>query len=85
MGPVYIHTKCSGPYMDIHSFPPAIKARPWLAIRGYDEKNRLHTAELVKGHDVEKSIGKVFEDAEVDYIHIRHGVMGCFMMRIEQV
>lgn len=84
VGPVYIHRECVGPYKNIHTFPPDIKARPWLTVRGYDGENNLHTAELTRGADVEQAIQNVFEDSTVAYIHIRHGVVGCYLMRIER-
>ncbi|NGP87081.1 DUF1203 domain-containing protein [Fodinibius halophilus] len=85
VGPIYIHKECAGPYQEVHTFPPDIRARPWLTVRGYNADHAIHTAQLTKGEEIELAIGDVFSDPEVSYIHVRHGTYGCYLMRIERV
>lgn len=83
VGPVYVHDKCEQ-YEDSNVFPPDLKKRKYLQVRGYDVGQRLIAADLSEGKDVEGTVDKLFEDLEVEYLHIRDGLTGCYFMKIER-
>lgn len=84
VGPIYIHEACVQ-YSEVYNFPPDIKKRKYLQVRGYNNKNEMIEADLSEGNNVEGMITKIFENQNVEYIHIRHGQTGCYLLRVERV
>lgn len=83
VGPVYVHDNCER-YGDLNAFPPDLKKRKYLQVRGYDARQCLIAADLAEGSEVEGTIDKLFEDPRVEYLHIRDGLTGCYFMKIER-
>ena len=87
-GPIFIHANEVEEYSDIHRFPPEIKADKdhfKLTLIGYDLSQMMVYTRLVGDDDVDELIGRIFErHPEIDYLHARSAIAGCFVCKIER-
>jgi hypothetical protein len=85
-GPIFIHLDPCSTYANATEFPAAIRALP-LIFEGYDGKRWVVARERVtagRTEAAELAIQKIFQQPDVDYIHVRHGDAGCFIAQIDR-
>lgn len=82
VGPVYIHEHCMA-YDDRLSFPPEVKHGRMpihLVLRCYNKNKRLILAVFIKDNaQVEQTIGELFVNPDIAFIHIRNATYQCFI------
>ncbi|MBI3786788.1 MAG: DUF1203 domain-containing protein [Ignavibacteriales bacterium] len=88
VGPVYIHEHCL-PYATPHEFPIEVKRGRLpipLVLRCYNNERRMIDAVQVKdNNEVEAVIQGLFNQTEIEFIHIRNGEAQCFIAQVERV
>ncbi len=60
--------------------PPAIDRRT-LTLRAYDSHAMMRAARLAQPGDGDKALRELFEDEEVETVHIHTAAPGCFLAR----
>ena len=87
-GPIFVNSADVDEYVDVHRFPPEIKADKKnfpLSLIGYNASQQMVLSELVGDQDVEEMITRIFDDEpEVVYLHARNAQAGCFICKIER-
>ena len=81
VGPVYIHDNCEQ-YLEVYGVPHDLTTRKFLTIRGYSAGQNLIKGYMAKGNEIVETIDKLFENAEVESIHINDASSGCFFLKI---
>jgi hypothetical protein len=66
-----------------NSLPPVMRHRP-IALRAFDRTGRLHDAALAGPGEAETAILRLFERAEIAYIHAHNAAHGCFAARVDR-
>lgn len=56
-----------------------------LSIRAFDKKGRMKNADLVDGSDAETLIAQMFEDPQIEELHVHYAKPGCFAARVSRV
>lgn len=82
-GPVFIHAQTCAPFSDTSRFPEELRSLP-LTLEAYGAERWMVARERPQGHEIEGSIEKLLNTAQVEYIHIRNTEAGCFIARIER-
>jgi hypothetical protein len=83
-GPVFIHeTECEL-YPEDGGFPSDLRARP-LTLNAYATGRRLVAQKYVSNGDLDSELGKLLDQRDVSYIHVRDTVAGCYDFRIERM
>lgn len=82
-GPVFIHARECTRYSD-DVFPATLHALP-LLIEARAHGNRILHARHVEGASMDDAQAAMLEDPAVDYLHVRHGVAGCYIARVDRV
>ena len=82
-GPVYIHTEACERYAENAGFPPALRHSP-RTLAAYARGRHLVATEYVDGGNVEAGVEKLLARPDVDYIHVRSTMAGCYTFRIER-
>lgn len=86
-GPVYIHESCF-PYNEKNKFPEEVKKGRiafHLVLRCYNYQKRMIFACFVKdNNDVENNIAELFNDPQVEFIHIRNATYQCFIAEVRK-
>ena len=81
VGPVYIHDDCEK-YVDVYAVPHDLTTRKYLTIRGYSAEQNLIKGYMAKGNEIEETIYKLFDNTEVESIHINDASSGCYFLKI---
>lgn len=82
-GPVYIHTEQCERYAENAGFPPALRNSP-RTLNAYSRGRHLVATEYVDGGNVDAGVEKLLGRPDVDYIHVRSTMAGCYTFRIER-
>lgn len=82
-GPVFIHADTCERYDDA-TLPPDFRDLP-LVFEFYRNGGRLVAQERVGKDASGDMLQRVFERFSADYVHIRNGEAGCFMVRVERL
>src|SRR5688572_20436124 len=82
-GPIFIRSGARQRLADPSEVPPYVTER-LMSVRAYDERDFIVDAEVCAGSDVEQAIRRMFEDAQVRYIHLHNAKRGCFSCRVER-
>ena len=82
-GPIFIRSGARQRVADPSEVPPYVAGR-LMSVRAYDERDFIVDAEVCAGADVATTIRRMFEDAQVRYIHLHNAKRGCFSCRVER-
>lgn len=82
-GPVFIHAEECVRYEENSGFPEDLLAHP-LTFNGYAKGRRLLAEVHVEGSNVAAALNRIFANAEVDYVHVRDTLAGCYDLRVER-
>jgi hypothetical protein len=81
VGPVFIHAEpCSG-YPQTSAYPEGFRHRPQL-FRAYGPTGRQVHNQIVEPGEQEAVIGRLLARPDVDFIHSRNLLAGCYMFSI---
>lgn len=83
-GPVYIHEQACERYPEDSGFPADMLDHK-LTLNAYGAGRELVAQKYVIDGTVEPQLQLLLADREVDYIHVRDTVAGCYDFRIERV
>lgn len=56
-----------------------------LSVRAFNESHNMVDADVVEGSDLAFSIGALFADRKVNYLHIHNARPGCYAARVDRV
>ena len=82
-GPVYVHAEACERYPEDGDFPAALRQSP-RTLNAYGRGRRLLAQEYVEGGNVDSTLERLLERADVDYIHVRSTMAGCYTFRVER-
>lgn len=87
VGPVYIHENCAG-YSETDKFPEELKNGRLpirLVLRCYNKERRMILARFVRDNaEVENDIALLFNDPQVEFIHIRNATYQCYIAEVRK-
>lgn len=81
-GPVFIHAHECTRYEGT-SLPTGLTRLP-LLVEGRTRDGRTSRAEIVPGAQADAVIRERLDDAQVDFVTLRHGQAGCFIARVDR-
>jgi uncharacterized protein DUF1203 len=82
-GPIFIHEEKCSPYSAVNEFPADLRNLK-LVFEAYGPERQLVLQERIRDGAVEAAIARMFDQATVEYIHVRNGEAGCFIAHIER-
>jgi len=80
-GPVYVRENATEAMPSIDEVPDQLRRR-LLSIRAYGDDAMMRIADVVDGRDLESLVARLFERADVDYLHVHFAKYGCYACRI---
>ncbi len=83
IGPIFVHAEACAGYPDTGRYPQAFRHRRQV-LRVYDaDGNQIYDLNrIVEGHDAEGSIIDLLARPQVNHLHSRNVLAGCFMFSI---
>jgi Protein of unknown function (DUF1203) len=84
VGPIFVHAACARGGGDDRI--PAFLDSPRHIIRGYGANDRIiyGTGQIVPTAEIPAAAARLFEQADVRYIHVRSASNNCYHCRIER-
>ncbi len=63
--------------------PEVLKIR-LLSLRGFNSSHEMIDADVAEGDDVAKTIRRMFENPDIDYLHLHNAKQGCFAASVSR-
>lgn len=83
-GPIFVRKAASTKELDKNEIPVMLNHR-LLSFRGYDKNGLMKEALTEKGINTNSAIEKIFENTEIEYIHIHNSSPGCYNCEVRRI
>ena len=83
-GPIFVRRGAATAQPAAGEIPLMFRHR-LLSVRAYDAGAMMLGAAVVQGGDLEESIGRLFADERVRYLHVHNASPGCYNCRVVRV
>lgn len=82
-GPVYVHAEACPRHPESEVIPEIYRGR-LLTLEGYGEDRALLKEVRASNGEEQVAAEKLFQDAQIRYVHVRSTEAGCFLFRLER-
>ena len=83
-GPIFVRKIAKTATLEINEIPKMFNHR-LLSLRGYDKNGIMKEALVTEGNVLKEQILKIFENEEINYIHIHNARPGCYNCIVEKI
>ncbi len=83
-GPIFVRKIAKSSIYEINEIPKMFNHR-LLSLRGYDKNAIMKDATVIEGNNLKGQIFKIFENDDIQYIHIHNAKPGCYNCLVERV
>jgi hypothetical protein len=80
---IFVREGAAQTYDQLNQVPEVMRGR-LLSLRAYDVDGMMRDADVVEGEAIEPLIARLFENLEVNYIHVHNAKRGCYSGRIDK-
>ncbi len=77
-GPIFVKKNAQSAKLAVNEIPKLLHHR-LLSIRQYDKKGMMKASLVTEGRDLGNVLAEVFDNAEIEYVHIHNAKPGCYM------
>lgn len=82
-GPIFVRKIAKTANLEINEIPKMFNHR-LLSLRGYDKNGLMKDADVIEGKNLKEKINQIFENENIDYIHIHNARPGCYNCLVER-
>lgn len=82
-GPIFVRKIAKTSIYEINEIPKMFNHR-LLSLRGYDKNAIMKDASVIEGNNLKEQIFKIFENDDIQYIHIHNAKPGCYNCLVER-
>lgn len=82
-GPIFVRKIAKSSIYEINEIPKMFNHR-LLSLRGYDKNAIMKDASVIEGNKLKEQIFKIFENDDIQYIHIHNARPGCYNCLVER-
>ncbi len=82
-GPIFVRKIAKSSIYEINEIPKMFNHR-LLSLRGYDKNAIMKDASVIEGNNLKEQIFKIFENDDIQYIHIHNARPGCYNCLVER-
>ena len=82
-GPIFVRKIAKSSIYEINEIPKMFNHR-LLSLRGYDKNAIMKDASVIEGNNLKAQIFKIFENYDIQYIHIHNARPGCYNCLVER-
>ena len=80
--PIFLHSVSCKP--EASDDLPAQLTRRALSVRGFDTAEMMLDAMLTEGSELQAAIDHLFENSEIDHLHVHNEPRGCWAARVDR-
>jgi len=77
---IYVREEAQQAHPEPGEVPLVIRQR-LISMRGFDDQNMMHCADVAEGADIALKIDEMFCDPTVDFVDLHNAKQGCFAAR----
>ena len=82
-GPIYVRKTAKTASLAVNEIPIMLNHR-LLSLRGFDKSGIMKDATVVEGKNLREQIINIFENEDINYIHIHNAKPGCYNCVVER-
>jgi hypothetical protein len=82
-GPIFVRKIAKTANLERNEIPKMFHHR-LLSLRGYDKNGLMKDADVIEGKNLKEKINQLFENENIDYIHIHNSRPGCYNCLVER-
>ena len=85
-GPIFLHGRRCGGYLEQAQPPSMFLERQQMLIRGYSSDHRIiyGTGRVIDTTDLAAECAAVIQDPDIAYVHLRSASYNCYQCRVER-
>jgi len=83
-GPIFIRKGVETARPGVNEIPLMLQHR-LLSLRGYDKDHLMVAADVVEGKDLAASIGQLFDNEKIEYLHLHNAKQGCYQCLVKRL
>ena len=83
-GPIFVRKGIVTKQLENNEIPVMLNHR-LLSFRGYDKDGLMKEATTEKGENTKRVIEQIFENSEIEYIHIHNSSPGCYNCEVRRI
>jgi len=80
-GPIFIKKNARSARPSVNEIPTLLNHR-LLSVREYDKKGMMKASLVTEGQHLRENLIEVFNNPEIDYVHIHNAKPGCYMCEV---
>ena len=80
-GPIFVKKNAATARLAVNEIPKLLNHR-YLSIREYDKMGMMKASLVTEGHKLKEVLTEIFNNAEIDYVHIHNAKPGCYMCEV---
>lgn len=80
---IYVRAQVSTAQPEVDEVPEVLRRR-LLSIRGFDAAGMMHAFDVRDGTDAAAAFARLFEQPEVDFLHVHYAGPGCYAARVDR-
>ncbi|MDB5228851.1 MAG: hypothetical protein JWN78_3044 [Bacteroidota bacterium] len=82
-GPIFVRRIAKTANLNVNEIPEMLHQR-LLSLRGFDHRGIMKQSTVIEGENLKQELQRIFENPEVDYIHIHNAKPGCYNCMAER-
>jgi len=83
-GPIFVRKIAKTANLEANEIPKMFNHR-LLSLRGFDKNGIMKDASVTEGQNLKEQIVQIFENDDINYIHIHNAKPGCYNCVVERV
>ena len=80
-GPIFVKKNAATATLAVNEIPKLLNHR-LLSVREYDKKGMMKASLVTEGQFLKDKLIEVFNNPEIDYVHIHNAKPGCYMCEV---
>ena len=81
-GPIFVRADADTARLAVNEIPEMLSRR-LLSLRAYDSGHMMIDAATLEGSELAETLGRWFDNAAVEYVHVHNARPGCFNCAVE--
>jgi hypothetical protein len=83
-GPIFVRKIAKTANLEANEIPKMFNHR-LLSLRGFDKNGIMKDASVTEGQNLKEQIVQIFENDDINYIHVHNAKPGCYNCVVERV
>jgi Protein of unknown function (DUF1203) len=83
-GPIFVRENAKESRFAVNEVPEVVASRT-MSARAYDKNSMMIDAAVVSGSEIAAHIERLFDNVNIEYVHLHNAGAGCYCCKVERV